>query len=364
MLAAQHHRAQSVDQGDLRCIGRRFRAVGLGHVALEVDALDVVLGQTANFVEIGQAIDQTCVQRLGGQIGAVVDQASGLCDRHLAAVGDRAGELVAPGRQQAVQVAADRGGHGIAGQGVDGALVFLALAEAPGDAQTGQRLTHVGLFQQEPCEVQTAGRLQPHFVRCGREVVVQGAVTALAEALGEAEHHLVVRPEGNQSVAQLLHLCDVDCAGAQTQEDTLHSRVLAGILDRCNQFGELPGSSEGRCLEAALAALHDTRRDVEFQHHGVRQFAFGGLQANSLVEGLGSFAPGEHADQHDHDHQQADAGQKTDDGFQQKEDDADHAAALRSVAGSGGLGPRTDAKRHGTRGSASCPYLKRHGSTC
>ena len=170
--------------------------------------------QGTDLVEIGQAVDQAGVQRLGGQVGAAVDQAPGLIQADAAMIRDGLGQLIAPGNQKTVQIAANGRRHGVASQRIRRPLVFLALSEAAGDSQLGERFTQVGLLQQEAGEVQAAGGLQPDFVQRGCEVVVKGAVSGLAETLRESEGDLLFGPEGDQGVPKFLDLSDIQLSGA------------------------------------------------------------------------------------------------------------------------------------------------------
>ena len=114
---------------------------------------------SAGLVPVAQFVDQAALQGLGGAVGRPVDQRAHLRGGHAPVLGDRGHDLLEPGVDQALQVAALGLGQGVVGEDVHHALVFLALGEPGRDADLVERAAQEGALQEQAGQVEVAGGL-------------------------------------------------------------------------------------------------------------------------------------------------------------------------------------------------------------
>ena len=148
----------------------------------------------------------------------------------LAVGGDAVDHLRQPGIGQLLQVLAQRRRHRGLGEEIGRALELLALADLRLDAQPVERGAQERLLHHEAHGRDFARRLQEDAVGAGGDVVVQGAVAALAEGLGEGMDRLAAALEARDRVADLLRLGDVERPATDLQHHALDAAVVGGGL--------------------------------------------------------------------------------------------------------------------------------------
>ncbi len=240
---------------------------------------------------------------------------------------DVAHDLAEPGVQQLLQVFPLGRRQLPVGEGVHRALVFLALVEPRHDAELVQRLAQERRLQGQAGHVEAAGGLQPDLAEGARQVIVQGAVAALAEALREGDRELAALAKLHDRLTQLLHLGDAQFPKTQTRDQTLDPRVLARSLERLHRLPQGKRFDERKLGEGIVRArLDEARRNVERQHAVIGDLGFRRGQALDLV------GP-DHKRHHGGHDQKPDTGQQADNAFQDEQNEAHEGSSHDLVAG-------------------------------
>jgi hypothetical protein len=270
-----------VDQGDdvgpFPCqAGRQLGQLGPA-VASHAEQHGVRAGSLAHrvvhLVAVAEAIDETGVQRFGGEQRRPVDQGAYLVGGEVAAGGDAGHQLLGHRADQALGGLAVGGGERVLGEQVGGVLVLVALGDLRRDAGAVERTPQERDLGGGAREAHVARRLEPDLVERARQVVRHAALAELAERLGPGDRELAVAAELPDGVAELLGAGQGERGPCPAHFD--HQGLDPGIACGPSQGIEhrsqrLPPAAEHRTDGARGVALGQGVREVELQEQGRR----------------------------------------------------------------------------------------------